>query len=477
MAVPAAMGVASLPIALLAGELATAAGFLAVALVGGGMAVAAYQMESRPEISVRAALGSAAMAWLLVALLGSLPFLASALMSTHDSDAPVDVFRSPWNAVFESMSGITTTGLTLVEHPSRLPVSLVWWRSLMQWIGGAGIVLFVLAIVDPRGEGRTLFRIEGHTGNLREDVRLTARGLWKIYLALTIGGALLLWVLGMPAWWALNFAMTALATGGFSPTDGGLIGLPIELELAVSLLVILGATNFLTYANAVRGDWRKVVGDEQLRVFAVLALAGATLVYALRYFESGSRSIAQAWTQTISTLGTAGFSSADLRSWQEPALFALVLAMIVGGAAGSASGGIKVSRAWTLMTSTAAFLRRAVAQPYLFVYRPGALSRALDPKGGGHVAVAVIVLLLWLTTIAVGSLCLVFIGPRDTSLIAIVFDVTSAVSTVGLSAGVVSPALGAPAKALFIVLMWMGRLEIVPIIVLVSMLVRSRASK
>jgi trk system potassium uptake protein TrkH len=477
MLVPAGMGLISLPVAGVAGDWGVAAGLAILALLSAGLASVALLIEKHPEVTVRGALVAAAVAWLLVAVLCSLPFFVAARFAAAQGAGQLAIFVSPWNAFFESMSGITTTGLTVVDHPSQLPVSLVWWRSLCQWVGGAGVVLLVLAVVDPHGEGRTLFRIEGHTASLRDDIRLAARGLWKVYVALTAGGILLLWILGMSPWYALNFAMTAIATGGFAPNDQSLVGMPVPLQAAITLLVILGATSFLTYAYVVRGQWRRVTGDVQLRVFLALLVVGTVLIFALRHHQVGQSSAIAAWVQTVSTLGTAGYYSEDLAAWSEAAWFTLTIAMIVGGATGSASGGIKIERAWTLLVTIGAYLRRVVTEPHLFVYRPGVLSHEVRPGFGGHIAVAVIMLMFWLTTIAIGSLCLVFLLPPATSLVAIVFDATSAVSTVGLSTGLVSATMPDTAKALFIALMWMGRLEIVPVIVLLATLAGPRRRK
>ena len=472
MIVPAGMGVVSIPIASITGEWPAAVSFAGVALVSGCLAACALLIEPRSELRVRTALVAAAVAWLLVALLGCIPFLATAFLYGAEGGDQLGVFRSFWNAFFESMSGITTTGLTVVDHPSELPVSLIWWRSLSQWVGGAGIILFILAVVDPQREGQMLFRAEGHPGNLREDVRLTARGLWKVYVLLTGIGLLLLWAFGMSPWLALNFAMTSIATGGFSPTDDSLASFSGPLQLSVSLLVIFGATNFSTHACALRRDWRNVVADIQLRVFLGAALIGFGLIFSLRYFHTGRPEFVSAWFQVVSTLGTAGFYTEDISSWSEAALFALVIAMIVGGASGSASGGIKIRRTWTLVITMAGYLKRIVTEPHLFVYRPGALPHEVHPELTGHIAVAVIMLILWLTTIILGSLCLGFLVAPTASLGAIVFDVTSAVSTVGLSAGVVSASMSAAAKFLFIGLMWMGRLEILPVIILFAVMTR-----
>lgn len=477
MVVPAGMGLVSIPVASLAGDWRLAAAFATTTVLSLALAAGALLVEPRSEIRVRAALAAAAVAWLLTALLGCIPFVGAAWLYGSESTAQLAVFRSFPNAFFESMSGITTTGLSVVAHPSELPVGLIWWRSLSQWVGGAGIVLLILVVVDPQHEGQTLFRAEGHPSNLRDDVRLRARSLWKAYLLLTGAGFGVLWALGMSPWHALNFAMTSIATGGFTPTDDSLAGASISLQLAISLLVILGATNFSTHAQALRGDWRQIAGDVQLRVFVGALTLGFGLVAALQYAATGRVDAASAWFHVVSTLGTAGFSTDDLTGWSQAALFVLVGAMIVGGAQGSASGGIKIRRAWTLAVTIAGYLKRIVTEPHLFVYRPGALPREVHPELTGHIAVAVILLILWLATIVCGSVLLVFLLPGPTDLGAIVFDVTSAVGTVGLSAGLVSAALPATAKLTFAALMWMGRLEILPVVILLAFFARAPARK
>ncbi|MCL7418883.1 MAG: TrkH family potassium uptake protein, partial [Halalkalicoccus sp.] len=173
----------------------------------------------------------AASGWFLVAVFGSLPFLAIAWtvalapgwLSTPEMTPTLAAFLSPLNALFESMSGFTGTGMTMADRESVLPRTLQWWRSFSQWVGGVGVIVLTTAILARAGSGSlTLYESETRSEKIHPSVVSTVRTIWWIFVLFTFLSIITLWLAGMPLWHAINHAMTGLSTGGFSVTDGSI---------------------------------------------------------------------------------------------------------------------------------------------------------------------------------------------------------------------------------------------------------------
>jgi len=472
--VPAVMGLASAIIAWIGDGLLVAAGFLVMAATGIGLFFLLRRLPAGHRPTVRETLAGAALGWLGVALVGTIPFLwitwvaeppnltlAGSLWGPDHS-----IFGDLCSALFESMSGYTSTGLSVIERPDLLPAGLQWWRSFTQWIGGAGIILLAIAVIEDKSVLGRLYQAEGRDRTIARDVRLTLRYIWGFYLGMTATAVLVLWVLGLDAWSAVNIGMTTIATGGFSLSPDSLTHTNAAVHLAVTLFSLIGAVSFIAYIHLVLGEPRRFLANRQMHTLIALFVAGTLVVGVLHLRETGAVPAIDVLFQVASALGTAGFNTVDLSTWSDPLLATLFLAMLVGGSAGSTAGGIKLRRFIVLFNTVGAYVRHIVREPHFLLYRPGALPRDVQPEPPGHMAVAVLILILWLGAIFLGSFLLVFLTPVGTPLLHIVFDVTSAVSTVGLSTGVISPDLSDAGKLLLVLLMWMGRLEILPILVL-----------
>lgn len=463
MWVPVGLGLISSGVAIAVGEWYAVWAFLAMTGLAAGIALLRFILPKGKEANIRDVMAAAALAWLVVAFLGALPFW----ICGADIDARgAGHFNDFVAALFESMSGITSTGLTVSERPDLLPQSLQWWRSFLQWIGGAGIVVLILSVVHPAGQIRKLYRAEARDSTVLQDVTLTARYIWAIYLGVTALGVAALWLLGMNFWGALNTAMTAVATGGFTIWADSLASFGPSIQWAVIILMVMGAVSFIAYAQILRRQWRDCLADRQTWALMIAVVMSSIMVYLVIDHEAGAANITDMIFQAVSAVTTSGFSTVTLSDWPTSAWFLLIGIMIIGGSAGSTSGGIKLQRAVTLAYYLVAYLKRIAQDPQLFVYHPGSLPKKILPKEGSALAIASILLVMWLVTIVVGSTALLFLEPGAVDFGAIVLDVTSAVSTVGISAGAVSPDLSDAAMIVFIALMWMGRLEILPILVL-----------
>lgn len=293
-------------------------------------------------------------AWLAASLLGGLPYLLAGALG------PVD-------AVFETVSGFTTTGSTVIADTSGLPRSLLLWRALTQWLGGMGIILFTIAILPLLGiGGMQLFKAEvpGPVDEkLHPRLAITARMLWGIYVGLTAAEWLGLRLLGVSSYEALCHALTTMATGGFSTRNRsiGEFGSPAA-EWLVTVFMLLAGTNFVLHFRLLQGRIRDVLEDVELRWFAAIVAGGIlTLSVCLhRPDRPLVETLRAASFQTASIVSTTGYVTADFEGWPHLAQFVLLLLMLVGGMSGSTGGGPKSLRLVLAFASLRATIHRAI---------------------------------------------------------------------------------------------------------------------
>lgn len=287
----------------------------------------------------REAFAIVALGWISVSLLGALPYVLSGALP-H----PVDAF-------FESVSGFTTTGSSVVADPEALPRGLLYWRALTQWLGGMGIIVLFLAVFTQLGIGaRFLFHSEV-PGPLKETltphVRDTSAALWRIYGALTLAQTVLLWMSGMDFFDALLHAFTTLSTGGFSTRAASLAHWNgTAAPLIVLVFMVIAGLNFSLYQHLTHGHARPLVRDRETRLYLAL-LAVSTLLVAIDIRPLCSdvgQALFHASFQVVSLMTTTGFVTDDFDRYPDFSRILLVVLMMVGASAGSTAGGIKVVR-------------------------------------------------------------------------------------------------------------------------------------
>lgn len=280
-------------------------------------------------------------AWIVASMAGALPYLLSGSLGVVD-------------AFFESAAGFTTTGSTVIANIEDLPKSLLLWRSLTQWLGGMGIVLFTVALMPLLGiGGMQLFKAE-MPGPVAEKVTprvaQTARQLWAIYVGLTAAEWLALKLAGMTAYDALCHSLTTLSTGGFSTRNESIASFDSPLiEWIVIVFMLLAGINFVLHYRALQGRFREALSDVELRGFMGIVLASVVLVmFALLASDSGqggvSDTLRKAVFQVTSLMTTTGYATADFENWPGLAQLVLLQLMVLGAMAGSTSGGVKSLR-------------------------------------------------------------------------------------------------------------------------------------
>lgn len=387
--------------------------------------------------------------WLAAVSLGAVPFVLSRVLS-------------PLSAIFEAMSGWTTTGLTMV-NPSQTPSIFLFWRSLMQFVGGAGLaVIMVSAIVGSLGPG--VYKAEARTDHLVPHVVHTARMIIKIYLAYYIIGVGLYFLAGMNLFDSICHAMSGLATGGFSTRSENIAywnSFPVE---AVSIfLMLLGTTNFATHHVLLSSRGRKGFRDAELKLMSWLIIVVTPLIaFSLLGTILGSLgdSFRKGLFQVVSALTGTGYSTTTLHNWNEFSLFLLIILMIVEGGTGSTAGGIKLYRVAIIIKSIWWWIKKQ------FYPSSAVLQRTIWRRGerleieDKHIQAVVGFIGLYLLTYLVGVL--IFLG-HGFSLRQSMFEFASAMGTVGLSLGITAPDMPLACKVAMIFGMWLGRLEFIAI--------------
>lgn len=440
--------VVPLGVALALGELRLA-GHLA-AVVGVTLALWLTGLRSAPPAHVQAneALAVAALAFVITPLLMAAPMATAGL--------------APEDALFESVSAVTTTGLSTLRQVEGLGKGFLFLRAWMQWYGGLGIAVFSLALVMGHHSGARRLA-EVHTAeNLPTSARAYARQVLKAYLALTLVALAALWPALGDGFEALAHVLAGVSTGGFSTHDGSLadMGAGAGPYAAVGAGV-LGALPLLLYYQLATGRRRDLRGDPEVwALFVVIGLVAAALTLSLHYQE------AMGWGEALrhglimgaSAQTTTGYSSLEPGRLGETSKLVLIFAMFAGGSVGSTAGGIKLLRLLILAELLRFMLRRSAMPPHaVAATRLG--GRNLEPE---EIQRALVIVLLFGMTVAASWLALVAGGHPALEAL---FEVVSATATVGLSTGITAPGLDTGLKLLLCLDMLLGRLEIFALLV------------
>ncbi|MFA7562910.1 MAG: TrkH family potassium uptake protein [Methanoculleus sp.] len=416
------------------------------------------------EAPLSAALMAVALIWLAMALVSALPFCLGLGVSYLD-------------AVFEAMSGWTDTGLTMMRSVDDLPRTLLFWRSLMQWLGGIGVVAFTVAMASRTGLTQfRLYRSEGRSEALMPSVVATGMEMWKIYLVLTAVSIGLILLSGVSLWDAVNIALVAIATGGFSVHSGGIpyYNNPL-LEVLIVPVMIAGALPFKLYYLAYRQKGIRFFGDQQVRLLFMLVALGIIVITWDLITLTGTdlpTAIRQALFMSAAAITSTGFQVASPNEWASVTVLFLAMLMLIGGASGSTAGGIKLSRVVLAVQSLVWWFRRMFVSGNVLV--PFRYDGRVIPKNVAELEVSrnMLIIMLYFATIFAATILVMHLQPTSFDSSNVIFDVVTAMCNNGISTGFISPYMDAPAKIVFILLMWIGRLEVIPVIMLVMGLFR-----
>jgi trk system potassium uptake protein len=450
--------------------------WLASAAVGGGFGYALELLtRGRHRVGVREGFLVVSLTWFLAAGLAALPFLFA---GGEQLSRPVDAY-------FEAMSGFTTTGATVVTDVEALSNSVVMWRQFSQWLGGMGIIVLFLAVLPRlRVGGRQMFESElpGPELELSTRIQDTARRLWLLYVGLTVVEIALLATLGwtgvdeqMNLFQAVAHAFSTMPTGGFSTEPRSVEGFAAASQwVMVFFMAVAGANFALTYRALLRRQPGVFVRDEEFRLYIGLLVVGSVLLLVellARDLYAGEEAVRQAVFQTVSMMTTTGLVSADFNAWGLLAAVVLVALMLFGGSAGSTAGSIKVIRHL--------LLGRILWRELDVTMHPELVSRVRfngRPVSGQVLRAVQSFVMLYVGLFAVG----VFLLVADAARVGLDLRLLDAVAASATTLGNVGPAFGFAgpmgsfepfsdvSKGVLIVLMWAGRLEIIPVVVLLT---------
>jgi len=430
------------------------------ALAAGFALVLGWLTRGPVNLSRRDGFGVVTFGWLTVTVFGSLPYLFSGVIS------------HPVSALFETMSGFTTTGASVLSDLESIPRSIHFWRALTNWFGGMGVLVLCVAILPFLGVGgMQIFRAEmpgPSKDRLTPRITTTAKLLWGVYLLLSVAEALLLRFVGGMGWFdAVCHTFTTMATGGFS-TRSASIGAfdSAAVDWIVTFFMFLAGINFSLHYRALTGRPGYYLRDAEFRFYALLLLMVIGVVtaniYAAGLAPLGD-SIRQAAFTTVSIVTTTGFATADFDQWPEAVRILLVGMMFFGGCAGSTGGSMKIVRVYIIV-------KMMVREIKVFM-RPSAV---IQPKLGGKPIEPVIIahicafFAIFVLVFALGSFIMTFFTPNletaATSVIATLGNIGPGLNAVGATQNYAAiPPVG---QAFLTFLMLLGRLELYTVLIL-----------
>ncbi len=400
------------------------------------------------------------LAWVIISFFGTLPFLFSGTITNFT------------DAFFETMSGFTTTGATILNDIEAAPKGILFWRSMTHWIGGMGIIVLSLAILPILGiGGMQLFvaEVPGPTKDkLHPRIKETAKRLWGIYVLLTFVQTFLMMFGGMNFFDALCHAFATMATGGFSTQNASVANYSPYIQYIIILFMILAGTNFSLHYFALSGKFKRVFANEEYRYYLLITFVSA-IVIALGLIFIMDRDVEKAFRdslfQVVSIITTTGFVTDDYLLWPVPLWTIIFLLMFVGGSAGSTGGGVKVVRQLLLFKNSRMELQRII-HPHAFI--PVRLNgRSVSEE---IITKVMAFFLIYLMIFGFGVLVMTATG----------LDFESSVGSVIASLGNIGPGIGAVGPVLnyseindfgkwfLSFLMLLGRLELFTVLILLS---------
>ena len=431
----------------------------AICLGLGVPALFIFKRENRQSLNKREGYLIVALGWFTMVSFSMLPYLISGVIPTIPE------------AFFESVSGMTTTGASVLTDIESVSKGILYWRSLTQWIGGMGIIVLTVAIFPLLGIGGIeLFVAEapGPTSDkLHPRIQETAKRLWGIYVFLTFLLCVILNIAGMDFYDSVNHALTTMATGGFSTKNASMAHYDIPaIQYSIVLFMFLAGTNYTIIYYGLKGKFKRVWFSDEFKTYLLLVVSLAIVVTGLVYHLTElplEKAFRDSIFQIVSLLTTTGYVSADYTQWSSGLTMLFFILLFIGASAGSTAGGIKIIRHFVYFKNSFLEFKR-ILHPRAVV----PLKLDGQPVPGKIVTHIIIFLLLYLLLFLIGSVILTFMG----------VDFLTAIGAVATSLGNVGPGIGkvgpvdnfawlaSDVKVILAFLMLIGRLELFTVLVL-----------
>lgn len=419
--------------------------------------VTAFKKPANHVIYLKEGCIATALSWIIMGIAGAVPFMLTGEISSFT------------DAVFETISGFTTTGASILNDVESLSHCSLAWRSFTQWIGGMGVLVFIIAIIPMSGGSNiNLMRAESpgpSVGKLVPKIRYTARFLYIFYFGLTLLQFILLIFAKMSVFDAMNTAFATAGTGGFGIKNDSLTGYSVTVQWITTIFLILFGINFNAYYLLFFGNIKKMFAIEEIRYYIGIIVVSVCIITAniLSMCSGFFDALTQSSFQVASIISTAGFSTADFDLWPATSRIVLVLLMFVGACAGSTGGGMKVSRFVILF-------KTIVKEFHSYIHPHSVRKIKIDGKDVEHEVIrSTNVYFFTFVIVFVASLLLISIENYD--LTTNFTAVTTCINDVGPGLSMVGPTknfscFGTFSKYVLIFDMLAGRLELFPLLIL-----------
>ncbi len=424
----------------------------------GGLLLYFYSKSRDEKISLqrKEAYLTVTLSWLLISLISCIPYILSGAIPSFT------------NAFFESVSGFTTTGSSILTEIESLPKSILFWRSLTHWIGGIGIIVLVI-IIMPKLQigGYHLFTLESSfQEKIQPKIKSVGNRLLLIYIVLTLAEIFLLLLGGMNLFESTCHAFGTIATGGFSPKNSSIGEYSPYIQYVLMFFMLLSGTNFVIHYYLFKREFKKINENEEFKFFLgitfIIGIVITTILY-LKMDKTIEESFRESFFQVISIITCTGYATADYMQWPVVAWMIIFFAMFLGGSTGSTSGGIKMARHLVVFKNYSMYFRRFNTPHAIFSFRLNKKSISDETNS----SILTFISLYFMIFVA-GSLTLILMGlnAKDAS-----SSVATCMAGIGPGLGSVGPAsnfahLPEAAKYVLSFLMLIGRLEIYTILIL-----------
>ena len=421
-----------------------------------GVILFALSKDVKRDITIKDAYFIVTFSWLLLSLIGTLPYLFSQVMPTFTDD------------LFESVSGFTTTGSSILVDIEALPKSILFWRSLTNWIGGIGIIMLVVIILPSlKISGYYFFVSESSFHDkFKPKIHQVGRRLLLIYISLTAIEVVLLLLGKMSLFESICNSFGTIATGGFSPKNTSIADYSPYIQYIIMIFMFLSGTNFIIHYNLVKGRFLKIKKNEEFKLYTLLILIIGGIITASLFFQMGKPfeiSFREAFFQIVSIITTTGFATADYLLWPKLALIMIFFSLFLGGSSGSTSGGIKIFRHLIIFKSIRNRFRQ-IAHPQLI--NPIRINNERLSVESKNTVLSFVI--LYIITFVIGTILTMAFGLDGKTASS---SVATCMAGIGPGIGTIGPVsnfahIPQIDKILLSFLMIIGRLEIYSVIIL-----------
>ena len=365
------------------------------------------------------------------------------------------------DAFFENVSAWTGSGLTMFNDVEILPRSILFLRSLEQWIGGLGVVIiFISLLIKPGTSAFKLYKSEARDDRIRPNIKNTLKKTIEIYLIYTLFGIILYLLAGLPLFDSVNLTFTTISTGGMSIKNAN-VGFYHNniVYLITMILMLLGATSFAVHYNIVKTKGKSIIKDIQFQAIILSIIISGILIAAITHMAP--MNVIFHIVSAVTTTGANIASSSELASWAPASLIIIMILMVMGGSSGSTVGAVKIIRVITFLRGINLTVTNVIAPKR--VVSAKIANRTFNEREIKEASSYIIVYLMFLIV----SWIIMTFYTNDP--INSLFDVTSTIGNVGLSTGIINGSLATLPKIMLIFLMWLGRLEIIPILLTIQL--------